>query len=94
MSYFAATPLCHHNPNNVEMIIYNVSPRKDDKTQLLKDGVSECKGIWKDVFELSEKDLGHLVRQDKVDILVELTGHTANNKLGTMAMKPAPIQVT
>lgn len=34
-----------------------------------------------------------MVREDKVDILVELTGHTANNKLGMMACRPAPIQV-
>jgi predicted O-linked N-acetylglucosamine transferase (SPINDLY family) len=27
-----------------------------------------------------------------VDVLVELTGHTANNRLGTMAMRPAPVQ--
>uniref|UniRef100_A0A6M2F748 O-GlcNAc transferase C-terminal domain-containing protein n=1 Tax=Populus davidiana TaxID=266767 RepID=A0A6M2F748_9ROSI len=35
-----------------------------------------------------------MVREDKVDILVELTGHTANNKLGMMACRPAPVQVT
>lgn len=34
-----------------------------------------------------------MVRDDKVDILVELTGHTANNKLGMMACRPAPVQV-
>jgi len=34
-----------------------------------------------------------MVREDQVDILVELTGHTANNKLGMMACRPAPVQV-
>jgi protein O-GlcNAc transferase len=35
-----------------------------------------------------------MIRDDKIDILVELTGHTAGNRLDVMAMKPAPIGVT
>lgn len=34
------------------------------------------------------------VREDGVQVLVELTGHTANNRLGVMAMQPAPVQIT
>lgn len=50
-------------------------------------------GVWRDIYGIDEKKVATLVREDKVDILVELTGHTANNKLGTMACCPAPIQV-
>lgn len=50
-------------------------------------------GLWRDIYGIDEKRVASLVREDKVDILVELTGHTANNKLGTMACRPAPIQV-
>ncbi|WOH02614.1 hypothetical protein DCAR_0522003 [Daucus carota subsp. sativus] len=39
-----------------------------------------------------KKNVASMVREDKADILVELTGHTANNKLGMMASKPAPVQ--
>lgn len=42
---------------------------------------------------LPERELAALVRKDGVDVLVELTGHTAHNRLGVMALRPAPVQV-
>lgn len=51
-------------------------------------------GTWRDIYGIDEKVVASLVREDKVDILVELTGHTANNKLGVLASHPAPVQVT
>lgn len=40
--------------------------------------------------------LGHapIITNLQIDVLVELTGHTANNRLGTMAACPSPVQVT
>lgn len=65
----------------------------DAKTLKFKDKVLKKGGTWRDIYGIDEKKIASLVRQDKVDILVELTGHTANNKLGTMACRPAPVQV-
>lgn len=50
-------------------------------------------GLWRDIYGIDEKKVAQMVREDKVDILVELTGHTANNKLGALACRPAPVQV-
>ncbi|KAM0914672.1 hypothetical protein ACQ4PT_011358 [Festuca glaucescens] len=66
----------------------------DAKTLRFKDKVLKKGGLWRDIYGIDEKKVASLIREDKVDILVELTGHTATNKLGTMACRPAPIQVT
>lgn len=65
----------------------------DAKTIRFKERVLKKGGIWKDIHGIDEKKVANMVREDQVDILVELTGHTANNKLGMMACRPAPVQV-
>ena len=94
VSYFAEAPLANHDPERISMFVYCRNAHKDSKTMLLKKKVADRKGRWLDCEHLTEKELAMQVQQDGIDILVELTGHTANNSLGTMAMKPAPVQVT
>jgi len=50
--------------------------------------------LWRNIYGMKAEEVARLVREDEVDILVELTGHTAGNRLDVMALKPAPIQVT
>ncbi|CAK0734281.1 hypothetical protein CVIRNUC_000409 [Coccomyxa viridis] len=94
VSYFAEAPLTHHDTSRVRHIVYSCVPRPDAKTARLRGAVEAAGGAWRDVLALSEADLAALVRADGVDILVDLTGHTANNRLGAFAMRPAPIQAT
>jgi predicted O-linked N-acetylglucosamine transferase (SPINDLY family) len=65
----------------------------DAKTIRFRERVLKKGGVWKDIYGTDEKKVADMVREDQVDILVELTGHTANNKLGMMACRPAPVQV-
>ena len=69
-------------------------PKADAKTAHLRAAVRAAGGTWRDVTLLSEPDLARLVRADGCDILVDLTGHTANNRLGAFAMRPAPVQAS
>ncbi|KAK9815053.1 hypothetical protein WJX73_005990 [Symbiochloris irregularis] len=94
VSYFAEGPITHHDPSRVRCIVYACVPRPDAKTVRLKAAVQAAHGTWHDVDGLSEEALAEKVREDGVDILVELAGQTAHNRLGTMAMRPAPIQAT
>ncbi len=50
--------------------------------------------VWRPVFGLSDERLAQLVRDDQIDILVDLAMHTMNNRLLMFARKPAPVQVT
>jgi predicted O-linked N-acetylglucosamine transferase (SPINDLY family) len=62
------------------------------------DGVTDaCRAhadAWRDVLGLSDEQVARTIRQDRIDILVDLTMHTAGNRLLVFARKPAPVQVT
>lgn len=94
VSYFAEAPLRHHDPARVRMIVYSCAARPDAKTERLAAAVAAAGGVWRDVARLSEEELAAAVRADGVEVLVELTGHTAGNRLGALARRPAPVQVT
>ena len=49
---------------------------------------------WRDVLDLSDKQVARVIRQDQVDILVDLAMHTGDNRLLVFARKPAPVQIT
>ncbi|KAJ7976159.1 Tetratricopeptide repeat (TPR)-like superfamily protein [Quillaja saponaria] len=94
VSYFIEAPLVYHDYGNYKVVVYSAVVKADAKTIRFRDKVIKKGGTWRESYGVDEKKLASMVREDQVDILVELTGHTANNKLGMMACRPAPIQVT
>ncbi|MGM3175851.1 methyltransferase regulatory domain-containing protein [Dickeya lacustris] len=49
---------------------------------------------WHDVDMMSDVELAKLINNDEIDILIDLSGHTAYNRLPVFALKPAPIQMS
>lgn len=49
---------------------------------------------WRDTAQLSEKGLADRIYQDGIDVLIDLAGHTSDNRLGAFVWKPAPVQAT
>ncbi|KAL5742148.1 hypothetical protein ACOSP7_028880 [Xanthoceras sorbifolium] len=94
VSYFIEAPLVYHHYGNYKVVVYSAVVKADAKTIRFREKVIKKGGMWRDIYGIDEKKVASMVREDKIDILVELTGHTANNKLGMMACRPAPVQVT
>ncbi|CAA6667600.1 unnamed protein product [Spirodela intermedia] len=94
VSYFIEAPLVYHDYANYKVVVYSAVVKADAKTLKFRDRVLKKGGTWRDIYGIDEKKVAEMVREDEIDILVELTGHTANNKLGMMACRPAPIQAT
>ena len=49
---------------------------------------------WKEISAYTDEALAAAIREDGIDILIDLSGHTAGNRLPTFAMKPAPVQLS
>lgn len=49
---------------------------------------------WRNIYAQPDVTVRDQIRADRIDILVDLSGHTAGNRLGVFAMRPAPVQVS
>ncbi|HEY7843592.1 MAG TPA: tetratricopeptide repeat protein [Bradyrhizobium sp.] len=82
--------LRHRDRERFELVCYSCSPVQDEITALCRLLADR----WVDAWQLTDEKLADRIEADQVDILVDLSGHSAGNRLPTFALKPAPIQVT
>lgn len=90
VSYFMIGPYMNHDTDQFEIFSYYNGTAFDDYTGSLQ----EYSFDWRNVKEMSDQALIEQISKDKIDILVDLSGHTSNNRLPAFVGKPAPIQVT
>jgi predicted O-linked N-acetylglucosamine transferase (SPINDLY family) len=81
--------LQNHDKTRFEVICYSGSPVEDDVT----NSFQKVADRWRSVLQWPDDQLVDCIRADKVDILIDLSGHTDGNRLRVFARKPAPVQV-
>ena len=86
---FIVPLLKNYDSKNFSIICYQTGKR-----DFVTDKLRKFKVTWRDVSKLPTQKIAQQIHEDRVDILVDLAGHSQNNSLPIMARKPAPIQIT
>ena len=100
---FLSGDLCHHpvahfieplfreyDKERFEFVAYGDQRKSDEFSERFAKQVD----LWRETCSLTDEVLAKKIHEDRVDILFELSGHTAYNRMGVLALKPAPLQAS
>jgi protein O-GlcNAc transferase len=90
VAYFIEPVLARHDSAGFDVFCYYLNSREDATTVRLK----ALSPHWIECAALTDDQLAARIEADRIDILVDLAGHTAANRLPVFARKPAPVQAT
>lgn len=89
LSYFIEPLLANHDRSRFEVFCYSNNRKTDEMTDRLRAHASQ----WRDIAGMPDEAAAQLVSNDRIDILIDLSGHTARSRLLMFARKPAPVQI-
>lgn len=90
VSYFLWPIVENHDRRGFEVFLYSSTKNTDALTELF----AQTADRFVDIAEMDANSAAAQVEADKIDILVDLSGHTANNRLDVFQKRPAPVQAT
>ncbi len=87
---FVLPILQHHDREAFEIFCYSDIETPDAVTARFRGYA----GHWRESSAMADDQLAKQIREDRIDILVELTGHIGKGRLGALAYRPAPVQIS
>ncbi len=90
MGSYIEPVLAAHDRGRFEVFCYADVPHPDERTLRIQ----QLADHWRSLVGVSDERAAELIRQDRIDLLIDLAGHTGNNRLLVFARKPAPVQAT
>lgn len=90
VGYFLESLLAELDLARIELVAYSTSHKADELTVRIQPYFS----AWKPLLGLSDEAAAHMIHADGVHVLLDISGHTAKNRLPLFAWKPAPVQAS
>jgi predicted O-linked N-acetylglucosamine transferase (SPINDLY family) len=90
VAWFIEPVLANHGRERFDVYAYHGHEVEDEVSRRLHSHVTQ----WRRLVGLSDEEVARGIQEDRIDVLVDLSGHTAMNRLLVFARKPAPVQVT
>jgi protein O-GlcNAc transferase len=90
VAYFIEPVLAAHIRQQFEIFCYSDVPREDEVTMRIRANTDH----WQSITGISDEKVAAIMREDGIDILIDLAGHSAHNRLLVFARKPAPVQAS
>ena len=90
VGWLGGAPIMAHDRSAVTVFLYANQTAYDPLTESLTRSVD----AWVPIMGLDDDTVATRIAADQIDILVDLAGHTAGNRLAVFARRPAPIQIT
>lgn len=87
---FAYGLIASHDRNKFEITCYSRKAKEDAYTEFYKKQVDH----FINVSNFNHAELAEKIHNDKINVLIDLSGHSVGNALPTFAYKPAPIQIS
>ena len=88
-SFFTIPLLSNHDREAFEIFCYPHVRRPDAITERIRG----CAEVWRSILGMTDDQAARIIREDRIDILVDLTMHMAHGRPLIFARKPAPVQV-
>ena len=90
VGYFIEPVLRNHDRSSFEVFCYYNHALADDVTRRMREAADG----WREVAAIDDDAVARMVREDRIDILIDLAGHSKGNRLGVFARRAAPVQMT
>jgi predicted O-linked N-acetylglucosamine transferase (SPINDLY family) len=87
---FIEPVFAHRDASRHELYAYMTRPNEDEVTDRLR-GMTD---VWRNVAAVTQRQLGQRLREDLLDVIIDLAGHSKGFNLAALHLRPAPVQAT